>query len=88
MKMNFGHREDYQIPMEILEDPKHVVKFTGQAGSAIFANTTTCLHRAGNPQNTRDILQFMFKSSDKPLPKDWVKDVLHVGPDAVESTEE
>jgi len=88
MKMKFGHREDYQIPMEFLEDPKHVVKFTGQAGSAIFANTTTCLHRAGNPQNTRDIIQFMFKSSDKPLSKDWVKDVLHIGPDAVGSTEE
>ena len=88
MKMKFNHREDYGIPMEILEDPKHVVKLTGPAGSATLANTTTCLHRAGNPQTTRDMIQFMFRSSKEPLSKDWIKEVKHVGPDSIESTEE
>lgn len=88
MKMKFNNRVDYGIQMEVLEDPKHVVKFTGPSGSAILGNTTTCLHKAGNPQTTRDMIQFLFRSSEKPLSKDWIKDVIHVGPDAINTTEE
>ena len=88
MKLNFGHREDYGVPMEVIEDPKYVVKFIGPPGSAVFANTTTCLHRAGNPQTTRDIIQFLFRSSRDPLSPNWFKEVMHVGPDMINTTEE
>jgi hypothetical protein len=88
MKLNFGHREDYGVPMAVMEDPKHVVKFIGPPGSAIFANTTTCLHKAGNPQATRDMIQFLFRSSKEPLSKNWFKEVMHVGPDMVNTIEE
>lgn len=88
MKMKFKHREDYGMPIEIMEDPKHVVKCTGPAGSTFFANTTTCFHKAGNPQNARDMLQFLFKASKEPLSKNWIKNVIHVGPDVIDTTEE
>ena len=88
IKQNFKNRLDYGVSNEVMEDPKHVVKCTGTLGSAFFANTTTCLHRAGNPQSTRDILQFLFRSSKEPMDADWIKKVIHVGPDYIDSTEE
>ena len=88
MKQKFKNRLDYGVPMEVMEDPKHVVKCTGPPGSAFFANTTTCFHKAGNPQNTRDMVQLLFRSSKEPMDKDWIKKVIHVGPDYIDTTEE
>lgn len=80
IKMGFGSREDYKLSQDILEDPKHVVKATGPPGSAIFANTSFCFHRAGVPEpgHYRDIVEFVFVPSSEPLPKDWIK---HIDPE-------
>lgn len=88
MKMKFNNRLDYGIPDEVMEDPKYVVRCIGPAGSTFFANTTTCLHKAGNPQNTRDIIQLLFRSSKEPFDKDWINRVIHVGPDQLDTIEE
>ncbi len=88
MKQKYKNRLDYGVPMEVMEDPKHVVKCTGPPGSTFFANTTTCFHKAGNPQNTRDMVQLLFRSSKEPMDKDWMKKVIHVGPDSIDTTEE
>jgi hypothetical protein len=55
-----------------------VVKFTGDAGSAILANTEHCFHRAGFPDegNIRDIIQFQFTPARDPLSDNWTNDVL------------
>jgi hypothetical protein len=88
MKMNFKNRLDYGVSNQTMEDPNHVIKCTGEKGSAFFANTTTCLHKAGNPDNTRDIIQFLFRSSKEPLDTDWIKRVIHVSPDHIDTVEE
>lgn len=53
-----------------LADP---VTLTGERGTAMLANTTVCIHKAGNPDpgHTRDIIQFYMAPSHKPWPKDW-----------------
>lgn len=65
LKQGFKHRDDYGIPLEIIEDPKHLIKFTGKVGSVFFVNVTQCLHRAGIPQPGyyRDIVEFQFRGS-------------------------
>jgi len=77
VKMGFGNRSNYQISTEILEDPNHVVKCTGPAGSIVLCNNSLCLHRAGIPGvgKVRDIVQFLFVPSNKPLPENWIDNI-------------
>jgi len=74
MKMGYGTRIDYKISLEKLEDPNHVVKCMGPAGSITLCNNSLCLHRAGIPEvsKQRDIVQFFFVPSRKPLPENWL----------------
>lgn len=77
VKQGWGNRDHYDIPLEILEDPKHVHKMTGPKGTTIFGNVTTCIHRAGIPEegHHRDMVQIFFVPSDKPFSNDWLNDV-------------
>lgn len=80
IKMGFGSREDYKLSQDILEDPKHVIKAVGPKGSAIFANTSFCFHRAGIPEpgHYRDIVEFVFVPSSEPLAENWIE---HIDPE-------
>ncbi|MFB6225663.1 MAG: hypothetical protein ABEI13_04365 [Candidatus Paceibacteria bacterium] len=58
-------------------DSDDIVKAVGSAGTAMLCNTELCWHRAGIPEegNYRDIIQFQFKPSSKPLGNDWLNKV-------------
>lgn len=62
LKMGFRDRDDYGLPISEIEHPDHLYTFTGPAGSALFANVTQCLHRAGVPSSGshRDIAEIQF----------------------------
>jgi len=77
MKMGYGTRESYNIPQEVLEDPKHVVKCVGIAGTGILCNNERCLHKAEvpGPGKQRDVVEFLFVPSNKPLPANWLENV-------------
>lgn len=65
IKQGFKNRDDYGIPLEVIEDPRHLVKFEGDIGAVMFANVTQCLHRAGVPAvgHYRDIAELQFRGS-------------------------
>lgn len=65
LRAGFKSRHDYGLPIERIEDPGHIQKFTGPRGSVIFVNVTQCLHRAGVPVagRYRDIAEFQFRAS-------------------------
>ena len=73
VKMGFKGRHDYSLPIEVVEDPNHVVKLIGPPGTAILCNPQLCLHRADIPAKgqIRDIIEFRFKPSNKPLDENW-----------------
>ncbi len=77
MQKGFNSRADYNIPTDVLEDPQHVVKAIGKSGSVFFSNTQFCLHKAGNPDEGkyRDMIQWIFEPSRKPLEENWEEDV-------------
>lgn len=77
IKMGFGNRKDYNLPLDVLEDPSFVNKMTGSAGTAWFGDITRCIHRAGIPEkdHIRDMVQIYVETSDIPLPDDWIKNV-------------
>jgi len=83
VKMGFKSRFDYHLPKDVIEDPKHVVKHVGPLGSAIWANTEICFHRADNMGSGRyrDMFQFRFVPSDEPLKENWPQ---YCEPDPVE----
>jgi len=74
VRKGFGGRHDYNLPNDIVEDPRHVVKLTGPKGTAILCNPQLCLHRADIPghDQQRDILEIRFKPSNEPLYNDWL----------------
>jgi len=76
MRNKFGDRDDYRLPMSVMEDPEHVFKLTGPAGTAVVCDTTICLHRASKvaPGRHRDIVQFQLRPSSTPLPSNWFED--------------
>lgn len=73
IRKEFKSREE---PGASVEKPENAVKFTGKAGSVMVANTTRCLHRAGQPEkgHSRDLIQFQFFPSITPLPANWESD--------------
>jgi len=77
IKMGYGNRDHYDIPLDVLEDPSYVNKIIGPKGTTMFGNVTTCLHRAGIPENghIRDMVQIFLVPSDKPFSDDWINDV-------------
>jgi len=77
MKTGFGNRHKYNLSKEVLEDPNIVVKAIGDAGTALLCNTELGLHKAGIPEkgHMRDIIQFQFVPSKKPLEDNWIEKI-------------
>jgi len=77
MNAGFGNRDDYKIPLDVLEDPQYDKIAIGTAGSAYFANANLCFHKAGIPEpgHVRDLANFVFIPSDEPLKDDWQEHV-------------
>lgn len=75
IRRKFYNFEHDGLPGSDFEDKANIVKFTGQAGTVLFANTNTCLHRASVPMvdKRRDMLVFYLTSSGVPLFADWEK---------------
>jgi hypothetical protein len=65
LKQGFKHRDEYGLPLEVIEDPNFLITFTAAVGSVMFVNVTQCLHRAGIPAlgHYRDIAEFQFRAS-------------------------
>jgi len=69
-----GFLERYVNADELLEDHGcTITRFTGKAGTLMFANTAEIFHRAGNPKpgHRRDMLQVIVYPSTVPLREDW-----------------
>lgn len=66
-------RKQEGVPGRIVEQKSDVIKATGKTGTATFANSNLCLHRASNPAegNVRDLAMLVFNPSDEPLPENW-----------------
>jgi hypothetical protein len=81
IRNGYHNRKSYGLPDKMMDNPEHVVQFTGSAGSVMFCQTPLCLHKAGNPieGNFRDIIQINFQVSRSPLPKNWMAQLP--GPD-------
>jgi len=78
LKKGFNNRQDYNLSSDVIEDPKHVNKMTGPAGTSFFGHAAVCLHRAGDPfeGHVRNLVQFEFGPAKEKLPKDWIKNVI------------
>lgn len=81
MKMGFGLPWDYKLPIEVMEDPKYIVKVSGPRGTAFFANSNFLLHKAANPypSHHRDVISISFEASKSPLSEDWLDHVKPIG---------
>ena len=77
IEKGFNNRNDYNMPIEILEDPEHLTKMTGPTGTAFLGHPAVVLHRAGDPEvgRYRNMIQFLFQPSNEKLPKNWIKNV-------------
>lgn len=77
VKMGFGNRDHYDLPLDTLENPEFVNKMTGSIGTTMFADVATCLHRAGIPEegHHRNMVQIFLEPTKNPISKDWVNDV-------------
>lgn len=73
VRLGFKTRQDPGLSTQVLEDPNHVKKHIGPAGSAVLGNSSICMHRAGIPAvgHKRDIMQFRIIPSIEPLRDDW-----------------
>ncbi len=78
IKMGFDNRSNYNLPTDVLENPKEVQKMTGPVGTSFFGHAAICLHRAGDPDegHFRNMIQFQFTPSKEKLKKDWIKNVI------------
>lgn len=77
IKAGFGNRDHYDLPLDVLENSKFVNKMTGPKGTTLFGNVTTCLHKAGTPDegHFRDLVQIIIDPSDKSFSDDWINHV-------------
>jgi len=80
IKNGLGNRHNYNVSPELLNNPKYVTKTTGPSGTSFLINTEFCLHRAGIPSHGRfrDMIQFRFSPSKKPLQNDWINSISNV----------
>jgi len=77
IKNGLGNRHNYNVSPELLNNPKYVAKAIGPSGTSFLINTEFCLHKAGIPSHDRfrDIIQFRFSPSKKPLQNDWINSI-------------
>jgi len=74
IKNGYTDRYDIDFNKKLFDSKKQIFKGIGSAGTILLVNTEICLHKAGNPAKNhhRDVIQFHFKSSPKPLSNDWI----------------
>jgi hypothetical protein len=74
LRMGYRHRKSYGLPDHVMDDPDHVFRLTGSAGTSMFCQTPFCLHHAGLPSkgHQRDILQINFQVSARRFDDDWL----------------
>lgn len=67
-------READGDPGGIVDELGTPMTLTGPTGTAMLANTQSCLHRAGVPAegHQRDLIQFYIAPSARPLEEDWI----------------
>lgn len=75
IKRGFSGRGNHNLPDDVVNDPKYVLKAIGTAGTTLLCNTELCLHRAGipAPNHSRDIIEFKFITSNKPFSENWME---------------
>ena len=75
LQKGFKNRKDYGLSDAEMNNPEYVVKATGPSGTGLYCNTELCFHRADIPKpgRQRDIVQFQFVPSDRPLEEEWYK---------------
>jgi len=75
INMGFGGRHQYKLSMDVVEDPKYVIRNIGPSGTAVLCNPQLCFHRAGipRPSKIRDMLEIRFKPSNEPLSQNWLQ---------------
>jgi len=73
VRLGFKTRQETGLPLDVLDDPKYVMKHTGPTGFTVLANSSICMHRASIPEfgHERDILQFKIDPSIEPLKENW-----------------
>jgi hypothetical protein len=66
LKKGFKDRDNYNLPIDVIEDPTYLRTFEGKAGSVLFLNVTQCLHRAGIPKKGRyrDLAETQFRAEN------------------------
>ena len=75
IKRGFSGRGNHNLPDDVVNDPKYVLKAIGTTGTTLLCNTELCLHRAGipAPNHSRDIVEFKFITSNKPFSENWME---------------
>jgi hypothetical protein len=65
VKRGYNDRRAYDVPVETIENPEHMVRLTGPAGVALLCNSNLCFHRAGiiGEGRYRDLIELRFFSS-------------------------
>ena len=73
VRMGYKTRENYAGASLHIENYKNLQRLTGPGGTAALCNTEVNLHKAGVPEHGhhRDIIQFQFVPSNKPVPSNW-----------------
>lgn len=71
---NFDRNRDGQ-PGGMVDELGEPVTLTGEMGTAMLANTQTCLHRAGVPDegHERDLIQFYCAPATEELEPGWIR---------------
>jgi hypothetical protein len=71
-------RETDGEPGGVVDENGTPVTLTGRPGTVMLANTQSCLHRAGVPDegHTRDLIQFYLAPSSTPLSDNWIDQKL------------
>jgi len=75
IKMKFGTRDNYNLPDEVLNDPKYIVKHIGPPGAVIIGNPPLCFHKAGIPApgHFRDMIFLIMAKSQEPPLENWLE---------------
>lgn len=74
LRSGFNSRSDYGVSHYVLEDPSHISKLEGSAGTAWLISTPHCFHRASIPApgRRRDIIRIDLAPSTRPVGHDEI----------------
>ena len=77
VRMGYKTRENYAGAADYIEQHDNLIRLTGLGGTAALCNTEINLHKAGVPKygHHRDMIQFQFVPSDRPVPENWYEEL-------------